>query len=142
MLVSFVFAYAQPITMCYRQKRVCRAWKVLCLATKEIWINHLWQHTANHHLHGSRKRNGEQRRTMVSFGRTMMWALELLRLAKTCLRMKQWGSVKKSGLYTYPFLSYASLKASVSQIVSQHKIVLNKNFKNSLATWWKSLELI
>ena len=38
--------------------------------------------TANCHLHGSEERNGEQRRTKVSFGRTMMQALELQRLVK------------------------------------------------------------
>ena len=38
--------------------------------------------TANRHLHGSKERNGEQRRTKVSFGRTMMRALKLQRLAK------------------------------------------------------------
>jgi len=38
--------------------------------------------TANHHLRGSEEGNGEQRRTKVSFGRTMMQVLELQRLAK------------------------------------------------------------
>jgi len=38
--------------------------------------------TANHHLHGSGERKGEQRRTKVSFGRTMMRALKLQQLAK------------------------------------------------------------
>ena len=38
--------------------------------------------TANRHLRSSEERNGEQRRTKVSFGRTMMQALELLQLAK------------------------------------------------------------
>jgi len=38
--------------------------------------------TTNRHLHGSGERNGEQRRTKVSFGRTMIRALELQRLAK------------------------------------------------------------
>jgi len=37
---------------------------------------------ANHHLRGSKERNGEQRRTKVSFGRTMMRVLELQQLAK------------------------------------------------------------
>jgi len=39
-------------------------------------------HTANRHLRSKGERNGVQRRTKVSFGRTMMQALELLRLAK------------------------------------------------------------
>jgi len=38
--------------------------------------------TANHHLRGKRERNGIQKRKKVSFGRTMVQALELLRLAK------------------------------------------------------------
>ena len=37
---------------------------------------------ANRHLRSSGERNGEQRRTKVSFGRTMIQALELQRLAK------------------------------------------------------------
>ena len=38
--------------------------------------------TANRHLCGSQERNGEQRRTKISFGRTMMQALKLQWLAK------------------------------------------------------------
>ena len=38
--------------------------------------------TTNRHLRRSGERNGAQRRTKVSFGRTMMQALELLQLAK------------------------------------------------------------
>jgi len=38
--------------------------------------------TANRHLHSSGERNGEQRRTKVRLGRTMMRVLELQRLAK------------------------------------------------------------
>jgi len=38
--------------------------------------------TANRHLRGSEERNGEQRRTKVSFGRTMMRALKLQWLVK------------------------------------------------------------
>jgi len=38
--------------------------------------------TANCHLRGKREINGAQGRTKVSFGRTMMQALELLRLTK------------------------------------------------------------
>jgi len=37
---------------------------------------------ANHHLCGKRERNGVQRRTKVSFSRTMMQALELLQWVK------------------------------------------------------------
>ena len=35
--------------------------------------------TTNHHLRGSGERNGEQRRTKVSFGRSMTRALELVK---------------------------------------------------------------
>ena len=38
--------------------------------------------TTNCHLHGKGARNGVQKKTNVSFGRTMMQTLELLRLAK------------------------------------------------------------
>jgi len=38
--------------------------------------------TANHHLRCKGERNGVKNRTKVSFGRTMMLSLELLRLAK------------------------------------------------------------
>ena len=38
--------------------------------------------TANRHLCSSGEKNGEQRRTKVKLGRTMMRELELLRLAK------------------------------------------------------------
>ena len=38
--------------------------------------------SANRHLHGHGERNGTQRRTKVSFGRTIMQALEQLRLVK------------------------------------------------------------
>ena len=38
--------------------------------------------TPNRHLHGSGENSGTQRRTKVTFGRTMMKALELLRLVK------------------------------------------------------------
>jgi len=38
--------------------------------------------TANRHLRSSGERNGEHRKTKVSFGRTMIRALELQQLAK------------------------------------------------------------
>jgi len=37
--------------------------------------------TTNCHLRSSEEKNGEQRRASISFGRTMMRALELHRLA-------------------------------------------------------------
>ena len=83
-----------------------------------------WSHnayTANCHLHGSGERNGEQRRTKVSFDRTMMQALELLRLA--IRHVSTHWTVKKS---SQPLSSYSCLKALVRQSVSQWKILLNK----------------
>ena len=38
--------------------------------------------TTNRHLRGSGERNGEQRRTKVTFGRAMMQALELLHISR------------------------------------------------------------
>jgi len=49
--------------------------------------------TANHHLRGSQERNGEQRRTKVSFGRTMILALKLQRLAKR--HISGWSNVEQ-----------------------------------------------
>jgi len=41
--------------------------------------------TANCYLCSSGEKNGKQRRIKLSFGRTMMQALKLLRLAKRCV---------------------------------------------------------
>jgi len=49
-------------------------------------------HSGNRHLCGSGERNGEQRRTKVSFGRTVMQALEML---QAHLGMKQCRTVQK-----------------------------------------------
>ena len=45
--------------------------------------------TANCHLHSNGKRNGEQRRTKVSFDRNMMGALELLWLVSDSQSVSQ-----------------------------------------------------
>ena len=50
--------------------------------------------TANRYLHTKGERNGVQRKTKIIFSRTMMWALELLGLAKRHIsrrsNVKQW----------------------------------------------------
>ena len=52
--------------------------------------------TANRHLRSSGERNGEQRRTKVRLGRTMMQGLELQRLVKRHISgradVEQWGN--------------------------------------------------
>ena len=51
-------------------------------------------HTANRHLRSSGERNGAQRRTKVTIGRTMMQTLKLLRLVKR--HILGWSDVKQS----------------------------------------------
>ena len=89
--------------------------------------------TANRHLHGSGERMGVQRRTKVSFSRTMMQALELLQLVKRYVfrqsDVEQW----RNQACSYSLLSYTCPKASVSQSVrlsigQSVKIMLNKKF--------------
>ena len=54
-----------------------------CAALTKVWHQSYNARTANRYLSGKEKRNGVQRRIKVSFGRTIMQALELqLRLAK------------------------------------------------------------
>jgi len=55
-----------------------------------------WRHnarTANRHLCAKGERNGAQRRTKVIFGKTIMWALELLRLVKR--HITGWSTIKQ-----------------------------------------------
>ena len=59
--------------------------------------------TANCHLCVSGERNGEQRRKKVSFDRTMMRALKLVK--KACLKTKRHWIVNKSSPYTVHSLS-------------------------------------
>ena len=47
-----------------------------------VWHQSHYVQTANRHLHRKGERNGAQRTTKISFGRTMMQALELLQLFK------------------------------------------------------------
>jgi len=56
---------------------------------------------ANCHLSGSELRNGAQKRTKVSFGRTMMQALELLRLY-----VSRWSNVEQWRNQTCSFSHY------------------------------------
>ena len=72
-------------------------------------------HAANHHLCSSGERNGAQSRTKVSFGRTMMQALELLQLEKD---MSQGEATLNNEEIWQPLSSYTCLKALVSQSIS------------------------
>jgi len=49
--------------------------------------------TTNRHLHAKGERNGVNRRTKVSFVRTMMWALELLRSVKR--HISGWSNIEQ-----------------------------------------------
>ena len=67
---------------------------------------------------------------------------------KACLRTKQQGSLKKSGLQPQLFLSYACLKASIGQQktpLNQRFIKFHSNFMQSfkvdLKTFWAWLNL-
>ena len=77
--------------------------------------------TTNCHLRGSGERNQVQRRTKVSFSRTMMWALQLLQLAKRHIYgqsdVEQWRN-RAHSLSSYRVMLVWRRK-SVSQIVSQ-----------------------
>jgi len=75
----------------------------------------------NRHLRSSGERNGEQRRTKVSFGRTMIKALELQRLVKR--HISGWSDIKQWRNQAYSFSSYQVTLVwrhqPISQIVSQ-----------------------
>ena len=75
--------------------------------------------TTNPHLSGSGERNGEQRRTKVSFGRTLIWALELQWLAKRHISgqndVEQW----RNQAYSFSGYQVKGIIQSVSQSVSQ-----------------------
>jgi len=82
--------------------------------------------------------NGTQRRALVSLWRkhcmNSQWC------PKRHLKLKQHQIAQKSSLYPYPLLSYACLKKSVSQVISQSIENSVKNFfLNSKATFWKRL---
>jgi len=99
-----------------------------------------WSHnvrTANCYLHAKGERNGVQRRT-----KTMMWALELLRLAKRHIsersNVEQWRNQACS--YSHYRVTLVWRHYSVSQSVSQQKNLLNRNFlklHNNLMQWFR-----
>ena len=67
--------------------------------------------TVNCHLHSKEERNGAQRKTKVSFGRTMMQALELLRLMKGHVSRRNSKEIKPVAI---AIIKFACLKALVS----------------------------
>ena len=76
--------------------------------------------TTYRHLRGSEERNGEQRRTKVSFGRTMMRALELQRLAKGHIsRRSDIEEIKPIALVVIELRLSEGVSQSVSQSDSQ-----------------------
>ena len=85
--LRFVFSIVQHCTENLKQKDSVINTSAITAVTKSSMKPQSGT-TANHHLRGSGERNKEQRRTKVSFGRTMMWALELLRLQKGTSRDK------------------------------------------------------
>jgi len=72
--------------------------------------------TANHHLSASGERNGAQKWTKVSFGRTMMQALALLQLVKRHIfewnNIEQWRNQACS--YSHYWDTYTCLSTLVS----------------------------
>ena len=73
--------------------------------------------TANHHLHGSGEKNGAQWRIKVSFGKTMMQALELRQLVKGMPRDK--ATLNREEIEPVVMAIINCLKASVSKSISQ-----------------------
>jgi len=81
-IITFHFAFSSlNVWLIFQAKNNVRSTPA---CTALIQVLH-WSHNARtltHHLHGSGERNGVQRRIKVSFGRTMVQMLKLLRLAK------------------------------------------------------------
>ena len=68
---------------------------------RSVIIHHVKSDTANHHLRGKGERNGVQRRTKVSFNRTMMQALERLQLAKRHVSRRSDVEQRRNQAYSY-----------------------------------------
>jgi len=66
----------------HSKQRIMQEASLLVLHSPKSHTEAIKARTANHFLRGKGERNGVQRRIKVSFGRTMMQALELLQLAK------------------------------------------------------------
>ena len=84
--------------------------------------------TANCHIRAKGERNGVQRKTKVIFGKTMIWALELLRLVKR--HISGWSDIVqwRNQACSYSHYRVTLVWRHYSQSVSQHKNVLNKKF--------------
>ena len=92
--------------------------------------------TANYHLHGSRKRNGAQRKVKVSLGRSMMLALELQWLVKSYV-LGQFDlireEIKAVAIAIIKLHLSEGISQSVSQSISQsvsRKFCWIRNWKN------------
>ena len=77
--------------------------------------------TSNCHRCGSGERNGEQTRTKVSFGRSMMRILELLRLVKR--HVSGWSDILQWKIQTHRFRGYQFTLVWRHQVVSQIQVV-------------------
>ena len=121
-------------------------WCTVFKAKNNVWsdpagsaltlVSH-WSHnvrTTNYHLRTNGERNGVQRRTKAIFGKTMMWVLELLQLAKKHILarsdVEQQGN--KACSYSHYrvmlFCRHQSVRPYVRQSVSQQKNLLNRKF--------------
>jgi len=79
--LRFVFSFVYQFTERFKQKDGVLNTSAITAVTKSSMKPQSGA-TTNRHLSGSGERNGEQRRTKVSFGGTMIRALELQQLAK------------------------------------------------------------
>ena len=89
------------------------------------------------HLRGSQERNGKQRRTKISFGRTMMRALKLQQLAKRHIsersNVEQWRNQAHIALVVVELATLVWRHQIVSQSVEN---LLNKFLKfHNNSTW-------
>ena len=101
--------------------------------------------TANRYLRGKGERDTVQRRTKVSFGRTMMQALELQWLSKRHVSgrsdVEQWRNQGCSySSYRVTLVWMASVRESVNQSVSQS--VENKKNLKFRSKFWDWLGMI
>ena len=79
---SFFFSFVKHFTECFKHKDSMLNTSAITAVTTKSSMKPRSSATTNHHLCRRGERNGEQSRTKVSFGRTMMQALELLWLMK------------------------------------------------------------
>ena len=87
-------------------------------------------HTTNRHLHCRGERNGAQRRTKVSCGRTMMQPLELLRLVKR--HISRWSDIEQWRNLACSYSHYWVTFVWRHQLVSQSLQSVSQSIENSV----------